>query len=72
MPFCALCAVFSRDNMELNTAFVERTELLFGKERFARFMEALDTEPVVSIRYNTSKHAPDDSNTPVILIYHTE
>lgn len=65
MPFCALCAVFSRDNMELNTAFVERTELLFGKERFARFMAALDTEPVVSIRYNTSKHAPDDSNTPV-------
>ena len=44
--------------MELNTAFVERTELLFGKERFDRFVEALDGEPVVSIRYNTSKLMP--------------
>ena len=48
--------------MELNTAFVERTELLFGKERFARFVEALDGEPVVSIRYNTSKQMPDEDN----------
>lgn len=48
--------------MELNTAFVERTELLFGKERFARFVEALEGEPVVSIRYNTSKQMPDGDN----------
>ncbi|MBR4967112.1 MAG: rRNA cytosine-C5-methyltransferase [Bacteroidaceae bacterium] len=46
--------------MELNTVFVDRTELLFGKERFARFMEALDSEPVVSIRYNALKNASDD------------
>ena len=48
--------------MELNTAFVERTKLLFGKERFDRFVEALDGEPVVSIRYNTSKQMPDGDN----------
>ena len=51
--------------MELNPAFVERTEKLFGKERFARFMQALDGEPVVSVRYNTSKQMPDDENAPV-------
>ena len=45
--------------MKLNTAFVDRTELLFGKERFDRFMAALDSEPVVSIRYNTSKTSHD-------------
>lgn len=46
--------------MELNTVFVDRTERLFGKERFARFMEALDSEPIVSIRYNALKNAADD------------
>ena len=46
--------------MELNAAFIDRTELLFGKERFARFMEALDCEPVVSIRYNTPKKKSED------------
>ena len=51
--------------MKLNTAFVERTELLFGKERFARFMEALDGEPVVSIRYNVSKLMPESGDNPV-------
>ena len=51
--------------MELNPAFVERTEKLFGKERFARFMQALDGEPVVSVRYNTSKQMPDDENASV-------
>lgn len=51
--------------MELNTAFVNRTELLFGKERFARFIAALDGEPVVSIRYNTTKLAADNDNVTV-------
>ena len=51
--------------MKLNTAFVDRTELLFGKERFARFVEALNREPVVSIRYNTSKSEPDAGNALV-------
>ena len=60
MPFCAptvLCA--NREStMKLNAAFIERTENLFGKERFARFVAALDSEPVVSVRYNTSKQVP--------------
>ncbi|MBQ2289226.1 MAG: rRNA cytosine-C5-methyltransferase, partial [Bacteroidaceae bacterium] len=51
--------------MTLNQAFIDRTELLFGKERFARFMEALGAEPVVSIRYNTCKQVPDSENVPV-------
>ena len=51
--------------MKLNQAFINRTELLFGKERFTRFMQALDGEPVVSIRYNTSKQMPDCENAPV-------
>ena len=51
--------------MTLNQAFIDRTELLFGKERFARFMEALGAEPVVSIRYNTCKQIPDGENVPV-------
>ena len=51
--------------MKLSTAFVERTELLFGKERFARFMEALDGEPVVSIRYNVSKLIPENEENAV-------
>ncbi|MBR5593961.1 MAG: rRNA cytosine-C5-methyltransferase [Bacteroidaceae bacterium] len=51
--------------MKLNTAFVDRTELLFGKERFARFIEALEGEPVVSLRYNVSKQMPDNSNAMV-------
>ena len=68
MPFCAPVVQYTfvwRYTMELNPAFVERTELLFGKERFARFVEALDGEPVVSIRYNTSKQTPDDLNAVV-------
>ena len=51
--------------MKLNTAFVDRTELLFGKERFARFIEALEGEPVVSLRYNVSKQVPDSCNAIV-------
>ena len=51
--------------MELDTAFVNRTELLFGKERFARFVEALGNEPVVSVRYNTVKLAADNDNAAV-------
>ena len=51
--------------MKLNPAFVDRTESLFGKERFERFIAALDCEPVVSIRYNASKQAPDSDNSVV-------
>lgn len=51
--------------MKLNTAFVDRTEHLFGKERFARFIEALEGEPVVSLRYNVSKQMPDSCNAIV-------
>ena len=51
--------------MKLNTAFVDRTERLFGKERFTRFCEALDCEPVVSIRYNVSKLMPEAGNQMV-------
>ena len=68
MPFCAPMARYVSAGgriMKLNTAFVDRTELLFGKERFARFFEALDCEPVVSIRYNTSKSEPDADNALV-------
>ena len=54
-----------RLDMKLNQAFIDRTELLFGKERFARFVQALDGEPVVSIRYNTSKQMPDCENAQV-------
>ena len=41
--------------MELNAEFVKRTESLFGKDVYARFMQALDEEPVVSIRHNGLK-----------------
>ena len=44
--------------MELNAAFVERTRLLFGQERYQCFEQALEEEPVVSIRYNCSKMQP--------------
>jgi 16S rRNA C967 or C1407 C5-methylase (RsmB/RsmF family)/NOL1/NOP2/fmu family ribosome biogenesis protein len=47
--------------MNLNTDFVNRTEALFGKELYARFAQALEIEPVVSIRYNEQKLATDDS-----------
>lgn len=46
--------------MDLNTDFVNRTEALFGKELYARFAQALDVEPVVSIRYNEQKLTPVD------------
>lgn len=41
--------------MELNADFVERTESLFGKEVYGRFVQALEEEPVVSIRHNELK-----------------
>ena len=52
------CKVFK---MNLNTDFVNRTEALLGKELYARFAQALEIEPVVSIRYNEQKLATDDS-----------
>lgn len=42
--------------MELNAEFVRRTEQLFGNEIYSRFSQALDEEPVVSVRYNARKH----------------
>ena len=46
--------------MKLNADFVNRTETLFGKELYARFSQALDVEPVVSVRYNTRKLIAND------------
>ncbi len=43
------------DCMELKEDFVERTKALFGEERYACFAEALNKEPMVSVRYNTKK-----------------
>ena len=42
--------------IELCKDFIERTESLFGKERYGIFREALDVAPSVSVRYNTAKH----------------
>ena len=47
--------------MELNGRFVERTRALFGEERYGRFVQALETEPVVSIRFNGRKMEADSS-----------
>ena len=47
--------------MELNGKFVERTRALFGEERYGRFVQALETEPVVSIRFNGRKMEADSS-----------
>ena len=51
--------------MNLNADFVNRTEALFGKELYARFVQALDVEPVVSVRYNEHKLAATDELKPV-------
>lgn len=51
--------------MKLDAAFVDRTERLFGKERFARFHKALDDEPVVSIRRNAAKPFACNTGEPV-------
>lgn len=52
--------------MELKADFIERTESLFGKERFGRFVQALESAPVVSLRYNGAKMPaePCDGNVP--------
>ena len=41
--------------------FVERTRVLFGEERYGRFAQALEKEPVVSIRVNERKMMADPS-----------
>lgn len=51
--------------MKLNTDFINRTESLFGKEVYSRFSQALDVEPVVSVRYNEQKFAKNDNLQPV-------
>ena len=66
MPFCILVAINSVGGMKLDAEFVDRTENLFGKERFARFSQALGCEPVVSIRYNTAKMEGDAENEQVL------
>lgn len=48
--------------MELNKEFTERTEALFGTDRFERFSSALDLSPVVSIRHNTQKGSTTTTN----------
>ena len=52
--------------MNLNAEFIERTETLFGKAVYDRFAQALDEEPVVSIRHNELKHFSgiDGDNVP--------
>ena len=45
--------------MKLNTDFTNRTETLFGKELYARFAQALDVEPVVSVRHNVKKYTAE-------------
>ena len=50
-----------KQRMELNGKFVERTRALFGEERYGRFVQALETEPVVSIRFNDRKMEADSS-----------
>ena len=47
--------------MKLNADYVNRTETLFGKEVYARFLQALEVEPVVSVRYNEQKSVADNS-----------
>ncbi len=51
--------------MELKADFISRTKSLFGEEAYARFAQALDSEPVVSIRHNEQKHASDNYLNPV-------
>ena len=51
--------------MELSLDFTEYTKKLFGEERFARFMDGLDDEPVVSIRINPRKRVADPIGEPV-------
>ena len=51
--------------MELSLDFTEYTKNLFGEERFARFMDGLDDEPVVSIRINPRKRVADPIGEPV-------
>lgn len=41
--------------MRLNEKFEVDTRALFGEERYARFLSALDGEPVVSVRRNNRK-----------------
>ena len=50
-----------KQRMELNGKFVERIRALFGEERYGRFVQALETEPVVSIRFNGRKMEADSS-----------
>lgn len=47
--------------MELDIDFVNRTARLFGEGLYSRFSQALETEPVASIRYNGAKMVADDS-----------
>ncbi len=45
--------------MELNTEFIARTKQLFGTDRFLCFETALNSAPLVSIRYNRLKSSDE-------------
>lgn len=51
--------------IEVSNDFTQRTETLFGKERYKIFKEALDTAPSVSVRYNVAKYSNFEINNPV-------
>lgn len=53
---CAHSGLAGKDGvMKLDAEFIERTRALFGNEVYDRFVQALDEEPVVSIRHNANK-----------------
>ena len=49
----------------MKQGFVERTRALFGEERYVRFAQALEKEPVVSVRFNERKMSSDATSAAV-------
>lgn len=45
--------------MKLNVEFVDRTRKIFGEKMFDCFVQALEKEPVVSVRHNEKKRYSD-------------
>ncbi len=45
--------------MELSVDFIEQTKKLFGEERYSRFTDGLNKEPVVSVRINPRKRGAE-------------
>ena len=56
----------TNNSRTLPPEFLRHTEEIFGQERFARFLEALDEEPPVSIRLNTRKMKEGESLSFII------